>query len=288
MLLPAVAYFLIFSYLPMTGVVIAFKEFTYDGGIFKSPWVGLKNFRFFFESGQALRVTLNTVLYNGTFLIVNTILQLLVAIVLSELAGRGFKKTLQSALLLPHFISWVIVGAFVYNLLNYRYGALNSLLTALGMDPIDVYSLPAAWKYIIVFFNAWKGVGYGSIVYLAAILGIDRSIYEAAEMDGANIFQKIRYITLPELRSTIIIMTLMSIGGIFRGDFSMFYQLVGNNGLLFNATDVIDTFVFRSLMTSQEFGMSAAVGLYQSVLCFILIMITNRTVKKIDPDSALF
>ena len=192
MLLPAVAYFLIFSYLPMTGVVIAFKEFTYDGGIFKSPWVGLKNFRFFFESGQALRVTLNTVLYNGTFLIVNTVLQLLVAIVLSELAGRGFKKTLQSALLLPHFISWVIVGAFVYNLLNYRYGALNSLLTALGMDPIDVYSLPAAWKYIIVFFNAWKGVGYGSIVYLAAILGIDRSIYEAAEMDGANIFQKIR------------------------------------------------------------------------------------------------
>ena len=169
MLLPAVAYFLIFSYLPMTGVVIAFKEFTYDGGIFKSPWVGLKNFRFFFESGQALRVTLNTVLYNGTFLIVNTVLQLLVAIVLSELAGRGFKKTLQSALLLPHFISWVIVGAFVYNLLNYRYGALNSLLTALGMDPIDVYSLPAAWKYIIVFFNAWKGVGYGSIVYLAAI-----------------------------------------------------------------------------------------------------------------------
>lgn len=288
MLLPAVAYFLIFSYLPMTGVVIAFKEFTYDGGIFKSPWVGLKNFRFFFESGQALRVTLNTVLYNGTFLIVNTVLQLLVAIVLSELAGRGFKKTLQSALLLPHFISWVIVGAFVYNLLNYRYGALNSLLTALGMDPIDVYSLPAAWKYIIVFFNAWKGVGYGSIVYLAAILGIDRSIYEAAEMDGADIFQKIRYITLPELKSTIIIMTLMSIGGIFRGDFSMFYQLVGNNGLLFNATDVIDTFVFRSLMTSQEFGMSAAVGLYQSVLCFILIMITNHTVKKIDPDSALF
>lgn len=288
MLLPAVAYFLIFSYLPMTGVVIAFKEFTYDGGIFHSPWVGLKNFRFFFESGQALRVTLNTVLYNATFLIVNTVLQLLVAIVLSELCGRLFKKALRSALLLPHFISWVIVGAFVYNLFNYRYGVLNTILSAFGMDPVDVYTMPSVWKYIIVFFNAWKSVGYGSIVYLAAILGIDKNVYEAADMDGANIFQKIRYITLPELKSTIIVMTLMSIGGIFRGDFSMFYQLVGNNGLLFNATDVIDTFVFRSLMTSQEFGMSAAVGLYQSVLCFILIVITNHAVKRIDPDSALF
>jgi putative aldouronate transport system permease protein len=148
--------------------------------------------------------------------------------------------------------------------------------------------MPSVWKYIIVCFNAWKGVGYGSIVYLAAILGIDRAIFEAADIDGANIIQEIRSIILPSLKTTIIIMILMSIGGIFRGDFSMFFQMVGNNGLLFDATDVIDTFVFRSLMRSQEFGMSAAVGLYQSVLCFILIMATNFAIKKADPDSALF
>ena len=288
MLAPAVLYYFVFMYLPMAGVVIAFKRFDYAAGIFGSPWVGFENFKYFFISGQAFKVTRNTVLYNVVFILVNTTLQLSVAIFLTELKNKYFKKTAQTLMLMPYFISWVVVGAFVYNLFNYEFGAFNTLLKAFGAEPVDVLGTVGAWKYILVFFSAWNGVGYGSIVYLAAITNIDKELYEAAEIDGANIFHQIFKITLPSVKPTVIILTLLSIGTIFRGNFSMFYQIVGNNGLLFDSTDVIDTFVFRSLMQMQEFGMASAAGLYQSVLCFAILMLTNYIIKRIESDYALF
>lgn len=288
MLLPAVLLVLVFAYLPMGGVILAFKQFRYDQGVFGSPWVGLENFKFFFQSGDAMHVTRNTVLYNLAFIIVDTVLEVGFAIILSEIVNKFAKKTLQSVIFLPYFISWVIVSAIAYSLFNFEHGSLNSLLGAIGLKPVDVYAKTSWWKYIIVCFNAWKGVGYGMVVYLAAIAGVDTSLVEAAEIDGANIFQRIRCVTIPTIKPTIITMTLLAVGKIFKGSLDLFYQLVGNNGALFNSTDVIDTYVFRSLITDGDIGRTAAVGFYQSVLCFVAIVIVNKLVKKADPDYALF
>ncbi|WP_079423944.1 ABC transporter permease subunit [Clostridium oryzae] len=288
MLLPATIYFFIFAYLPMAGVVIAFKSLDYSKGIFGSPWVGFDNFKFFFISGQAFSVTRNTILYNLAFILVNTCLQVTMAIFLAEIKGKYFKKITQSLMFLPYFISWVIVGVMVYNLFNFENGTLNSFLKALHLHTIDVYSKPTAWIFIIIIFSAWKNVGYGTVLYLAAIMGVDAEIYEAAEVDGANIFQRIFKITIPCLKPTMIILILLAIGNIFKGDFQMFYQLVGNNGPLFNVTDVIDTFTFRSLIQNSEAGMAAAAGLYQSVFCFITILTANYLVRRYDEDYSLF
>lgn len=288
MILPAVLFFFVMCYLPMAGIVIAFKQYNYAGGIFGSPWVGLENFRYFFESGQLFHVTKNTILYNTAFILINNGLEIAIAILLAEMAGRRLKKWLQSAIFLPYFISWVVVGAFVYNFFNYEFGSVNTLLKSWGLTPVDVYSNPTAWVYILIFFSAWKTVGYGTVFYLAAIMNIDHETYEAAEIDGAHIFQRIRHITLPALVPTIIILLLLAVGNIVRGDFQMFYQIVGDNGLVFNATDVIDTFVVRSLLNIQEFGMSSAAGVYQSVLSFMIIMSVNGIVRKLEKDYALF
>lgn len=288
MLAPAVAFFLLFAYVPMAGIIIAFKRYDYAGGIFGSAWNGLDNFRFFFESGDAWRVTRNTALYNIAFIVVNNALQIFSAIMLFEVGGKWFRKITQSALFLPYFISWVVVGAIAYNLLNYDIGTVNALLRGVGLDPIDIYNTPAYWPYILILVSAWKSLGYGTVMYLAAITGIDTEMYEAAEIDGANIFQRIMKVTIPNLYPTIIILVLLAVGNIFRGDFGMFYNMVGNNGLLFSSTDVIDTFVFRSLITSNDIGMSAAAGVFQSVLGFATIMTVNYAVRRYDKDRALF
>lgn len=288
MLLPSVLFFFLFSYLPIAGIIVAFKSYNFRDGIFGSPWVGLDNFKFFFMSGQAFVVTRNTVLYNLAFIFVNTILQITMAILLSEIAGKWFKKITQSLMFLPYFVSWVIVGVIVYNMFNFEHGTLNSFLKMLHIDTVDVYSMPGAWIFIIIALCAWQGLGYGTVLYLAAIMGIDTEIYEAAEIDGANIFKRIRYITIPSLIPTISILTLLAIGGIFRGNFDMFYQIVGNNGTLFNITDVIDTFTVRALMQNNEVGMAAAAGFYQSVFCFVTIVVVNHIVKKHNPDNSLF
>lgn len=288
MLTPAVFFFLLFAYVPMAGIVLAFKEFNYTGGVFGSPWNGLDNFKFFFNSGDAWRVTRNTALYNIAFIVVNNVLQIFAAILLFEVAGKWFRKLTQTILFLPYFISWVVVGAISYNLFNFDVGTINVLLKGLGMQPVDIYNTAAYWPVILVVVSAWKTLGYGTIMYLAAITGIDTEMYEAAEIDGANIFQRIRKITIPNLMPTVIILVLLAIGNIFRGDFGMFYNMVGNNGLLFSSTDVIDTFVFRSLTTSNEIGMSAAAGFYQSLLGFVTIMLANYAVGRYDKDRALF
>lgn len=288
MLLPTVLYFFIFNYIPMAGIVIAFKRLDYTLGIFKSPWVGFDNFKFFFVSGQAWTVTRNTVLYNVAFIAIGTSLQIALAIFLSELGSKLFKKTTQAMMFLPYFISWVVGGAIVYSFFNYEFGTFNSILASMGKDPVDINTASGAWKYILVFLHTWKGIGYGTVIYLAAIMGIDSEIYEAAEIDGANIFNRIFKITVPCLKPTIIILTLLAIGNIFRGDFGLFWNTVARNGMLFEATDVIDTFTFRSLMQASDFGMAAAAGLYQSVLCFVIITTVNKLVKRVDKDYGLF
>ena len=288
MILPAEIIIIIFSYLPMSGLVLAFKDYRYNLGVFGSEWNGLENFRFLFESGTGWLITKSTILYNLLNLVTSQGLAILIAVAITEMKVIPFKKVTQSVIFFPYFISWVIVGTFVYNIFNYETGLLNTILTTFGADKVNVYSMPWVWPIIICVFNAWKWSGYNSVIYIAAITGIDTECYEAAQIDGANIFQRIRYITIPGIKPTIITMLLLNVGRILRGDFEMFYQIVGNNGQLFNATDVIDTYVFRSLTTSANLGMTAAATFYQSILCFVIIMVVNAIVKKIDKDMALF
>lgn len=288
MILPAVLYTIIFSYIPMGGIILAFKKYSYAGGIFNSPFNGLKNFSFFFKSGQAALVTRNTVLYNLLFIAFNTVLQMSVAILLTEMKNKYFKKVSQSLMFLPYFISWVIVSVISFNMLSFDFGFINRIIEGFGGEKINFYATGGIWPIILTLFGAWKGVGYGSVMYLAAIMGIDTSIYEAAQIDGANVFQRIFRITIPLMMPTVVILLLLAIGGIFRGNFDMFYNLVGNNGLLYNHTDVIDTFTFRALISNNDFGMASAAGLYQSVLCFITILIVNKIVSIYNKDYSLF
>jgi putative aldouronate transport system permease protein len=288
MIAPMVILVFVLLYLPMSGLVLAFKNYKFNLGVFRSEWNGLENFRYLFSSGTGWLITKNTILYNILNLITSQVLAIIIAIGISEMRGRYFKKISQSVIFLPYFISWVIVGTFVFSLFNYETGLINGILKGLGYDAVNFYSMPGAWPFIICLFNAWKWCGYNSVIYIAAITGIDGECYEASEIDGANVFQRIRYITLPSIKPTVITMFLLQIGRILRGDFEMFYQIIGNNGQLYNATDVIDTYVFRSLMQNANLGMTAAATFYQSVLCFIIIMIVNHVVKKLDKDLALF
>lgn len=288
MILPAMLVVLVFSYIPLNGLVLAFKDFRYAEGVWGSPWNGLENFRFLFSSGKGWLLTRNTILYNMVNLFISQALALVVAIVLSEMRRERFKKVTQSIIFLPYFISWIIVGAFVQNIFNYETGTLNNFLVNLGLPRINMYELPYAWIFVIIFFNSWKWVGYNSVIYIAAITGLDRECFEAASIDGANVWQKIRYITIPGIKPTMIIIFLLNLGKVLRGDFQMFYQIIGMNGQLYDITDVIDTYVFRSLLSGTDMGMTAAATLYQSIMCFVIINIANAIVKKIDPDYALF
>ena len=250
--------------------------------------MGLENFRFLIQSGQLVELTKNTILYNLAFILLGNLLAVFVAILLNEMQCKWFKKVSQTMMFLPYFISWVIVGVMAFNIFSSDYGILNRLIVALGGEKFPFYTTPQVWPFIILFFNIWKGVGYGSVMYLAAIMGVDTSIYEAAAIDGANVFQRIFKVTIPSIMPTIIILFLMSIGGIFKGNFDMFYNLVGTNGLLYNYTDVIDTLAFRALISSNDFGMSAAIGLFQSVLCFVTVLAANKLVSLYDKDYTLF
>lgn len=285
---PAIIFFFVFSYMPMPGAYIAFTNFQYNKGIFGSPFVGLQNFKFLFMSGQLTLLLKNTVLYNIAFILLGNILQLLFAILLNEVASKWFKKTTQSMMFLPYFISDVLVSLLVYNLLNYDYGFISNLVRSMGGEMPKVYQMANAWPVIIVLVNLWKGTGYGTVVYFAAITGMDTSMMEAAQIDGANGFQRIRYITLPTLKPTVVILFLFAIGGILKGNFGLFYNLVGNNSMLFKTTDIIETYVYRSMMNSFNFAQSSAVGLFQSVVGFFIVIGANAFVKKLDPDYALF
>ncbi|MBB6673554.1 ABC transporter permease [Cohnella nanjingensis] len=288
MILPALLFFVLFSYAPMVGVYFAFTNFSFDGGLFKSPFVGMDNFKFLFESGTLWNLTKNTILYNIAFILIGNVLQVMSAVFLSELPGRWFKKTSQSIMFLPFFVSFVLVGAFVFNLFSTNNGLVNTLLEQLGMQPYDFYMHTAPWKYIIVFFSVWKGLGYGTVIYLAAIMSISDEYHEAAKIDGANIFQRIRFITIPMLVPTFILLILLSLGGILKGQFDLFYQIIGNNGMLFDSTDVIDTYVFRALAVNFDIGMGTAAGLYQSFFGLALVLTVNYIIRRTRDDYALF
>ncbi|MCM0650226.1 ABC transporter permease subunit [Clostridium swellfunianum] len=288
MISPVIIYFIIFSYIPMPGAYIAFVDYNIGKGIFGSRFVGLKNFEFLIKTGDLWRITKNTLLYNFAFLALTNISQVAFAIMISEISSRWFKKLSQSIILLPHFISMVIVGFFAYNLFNFNHGFINTILTSFGLAKHDFYSDQGIWKYIIVFFKIWASTGYGMIIYLAAITGISSEIYEAAELDGATAWQKIRCIIIPLLKPTFILLFLFGLGGILKGSFDLFYNLIGNNSVLYRQTDIIDTFVFRSLVGQFNFSQGAAVGFYQSVFGLILVLTVNAIVKRIEPDSALF
>ena len=291
MCLPAILFFFVFSYLPMPGAYIAFTNYKYGNGfwgIFTSPYVGLKNFQFLFISGQLGVLLKNTILYNLAFIILGNILQLTFAIMLNEVAFKGYKKTAQSIMFLPYFISDVLVSLLVYNLINYDFGFISHLVRNLGGTMPKVYQNADAWPFIIVLVHLWKSTGYGTVVYFAAITGMDSSMMEAAQIDGANAWQRIRYITLPTLKPTVIILFLFAIGGILKGNFGLFYNLVGNNSMLFKTTDIIETYVYRSMMNSFNVSQSSAVGLFQSVVGFFIVLGANAFVKHLDPDYALF
>ena len=288
LLLPAVVYVLIFSYAPMAGVVMAFEKYNFSLGLLHSPWVGLKNFRFLTVSNKLWPLTRNTLLYNLAFIAVGMVMEVGFAIIINEMRCRWFKKTFQSFIFLPYFISWVIASAVVQTLLDYDTGLISRIARSLGLQMVNVYVDKRPWPFLLVFFRMWKGVGYGSIIYLSAITVIDSEMYEAAEIDGANSWQKVFSITLPSLIPTMVIMFLLACGQVFRGDFGMFYQLIGNNGVLLESCDILDLYIYRAMAGNGNLGYGAAAGFYQSILCFVTILLANFVVKKIQPDYTLF
>lgn len=285
---PAMLFFLAFSYAPLPGIWVAFVKYNYRKGIFGSDFVGLRNFEFLAQSGKLAELTKNTILYNVAFIILGNLLAIFIAILLNEMKSKMFKKVSQTMMFLPYFISQVLVGILVYNLLNYDYGFVNSVLTSLGFEKWGPYSDPGAWPVLMVVIHLWQQTGYNSVVYFAAIMGIDSEIVEAARVDGANGFQKIRYIILPSLKPTLVILLLFALGGIVKGNFGLFYNIIGTNSLLYPTTDIIETFVYRATITDFNFSTASAVGLYQSIIGFVMVMVCNWVVKKIEPDYSLF
>lgn len=286
---PGIVYLIINNYIPMAGLFVAFKKYNFMKGLFGSDWYGFKNFEFLFATKDAWVMTRNTILYNLAFIIVGTVFAIAIAIMLCELGTRLRVKFFQAALLMPNLLSWVVIGFIAFAFLSAETGFINkTILAAMGKEPETWYMKANAWPWILIIVNLWKNAGYQSIVYMASISGIDKSLYEAAAMDGATKMEQIFKITLPLLKPTIITLTLMSIGRMFYSDFGLFYQVPMNSGALFSVTQTIDTYVYRGLMESNNIGMSAAAGFYQSVVGFILVLAANWTVRKIDSDNALF
>ena len=287
--LPGLIYLLINNYLPMFGVFLAFKDYSYARGIFGSKWNGLDNFEFLFRTKDAWIMTRNTILYNAAFIILGTVFAIFVAILIHELGQKRRVKFYQASLMLPNLLSWVVVGFIVYAFLNADNGFINNTVyKGLGIQPVSWYSKKDPWPFILVFVYLWKFVGTNSIIYVAGIAGMDREIFEAAQLDGASKVKQILHITVPMLKPTIITLTLMAVGRIFYSDFGLFYQVPANSGRLFAVTQTIDTYVYRGLMESNDVGMSAAAALYQSVVGFILVIGANALVRKIDRENALF
>ena len=288
MALPAVIWLLVFSYLPMFGLIIAFKNYKYDKGIFGSAWAGLENFRYLFATKAAQDITFNTLYMNALFIVTTLVVSITVAILAHSIKNHFLTKYYQSALFLPFFISYIIVAIFVQALLGNDTGMVNRLLQHFGRPGIDWYSSPQYWPAILTLVNLWKSIGFWSLIYFAGLLGINPEFYEAAEVDGAGNWAKLVYITLPLLTPLIIINVILSIGRIFYADFGLFYQVTMNRGQLFSTTNVIDTYVYRSLVTTGDIGMASAAGFYQAIVGFLLVLGSNLIVRRINPDKAVF
>ncbi|ASA26443.1 sugar ABC transporter permease [Paenibacillus donghaensis] len=290
MIIPMIIYFVLFSYLPLAGLYNAFTDYDFSKGLL-SPFVGLKNFEFLFHGGMdsiIWKLTRNTILYNVAFIVLSNLCQITMAVLLKEVAMKKFVRVSQTLMFMPYFVSMVIIGSIVYNLFNYNYGVFNNIFTSLGFEKFDFYRTTWVWPIIIVVIEIWKGLGYGTVIYLASIMGIDESIYEAAYVDGASKLQRIRHITIPLLKPTIIVLLLFSIGGILRGQFDLFWNIIGNNGLLLTTTDIIDTYVYRALTVNFSINLGTAAGLYQSLFGLALVLTVNAVIRKFDNENSLF
>lgn len=273
----------------MFGTVMAFKKMDFKKGILKSPWNGLKNFKFLFASSDAWTITRNTVGYNIVFFIVGTIMAIVMAILINEIVASKAKKLYQSLILLPYLVSWVIVSYLAFAYLSADVGMINnSILEPMGREGVGWYQERKYWPYFLVFVYVWKNVGYSMIIYLSSIVGISSDYYEAARIDGASKWKQIRYITLPLLKPTVITLMILAIGQVFRSDFGLFYQMPRNSGMLYPVTRTLDVYVYQALMENANYGMSSAASFYQSIVGFVLIVLANKLVKKYEPKSALF
>jgi putative aldouronate transport system permease protein len=288
MALPGIIFLFIFNYLPMFGTIIAFKNFNYKDGILKSPWSGIENFKFLLTSDQAGRVIFNTIFLNLMFIFIGTVISMALALLLNEVTHKGFKKVSQSIILMPYFLSWVVISVIVYSILNYEHGTLNTYLQQLGFQPVNVYTDAGIWPFMLTLIYCWKSVGLGMVIYLAVLAGINSEYYEAAMIDGAGKIKQIWHISFPMLIPTTVILTILSIGKIMNADFGMFFSIVGNNSVIYSTADVIDTFVYRSLRELGDIGMSSAVGFLQSTVGFVLVMVSNLIVRKVSKENALF
>jgi len=287
MTLPSMIWVIIFCYVPLYGVQIAFKRFSYKEGIWGSPWVGLDNFEFLFQYKGVGRIFFNTIFLNLLFLISTTVMSILLALVFVEIKKRVYNKVVQTIAIFPHFVSWTVVAMFLSGIVGGS-GLVTKWVTEITGSNPQFYSSPGWWPLILVLLRIWQGAGYGTIVYVAAITGFDQEMYEAARVDGATRFQQITRITLPLLKVTAVMLTIMGIGKIFNGDFGMIYAVVGDNSQLYSTTDVIDTFVYRALRQLNNLGMSTATSLFQSIVGLILVFTTNAVTKKLEPDAAIF
>ena len=285
---PGIIFFLVFAYLPMAGAGVAFMDFKANMGLFRSPWVGLNNFKFLFVNDSMRRAVINTLVLNTIFIITGHGFAIMASIFLNEIKAVIFKKTVQNLIFLPYFVSWIVVSAFSVNLFASKGGIMNNVIQLFGMESITWNTRADLWPFILTFFANWKAVGFLSIVYLAVITGISPEYYESTQIDGATKLQQMIHITFPMLIPTITIMLLISIGRIFFADFGMIYGLIGENSALFPTTDVIDTFVFRALRTLGDVGMASAAGLFQSVIGFVLVLGANMITNRYQKDGALF
>lgn len=291
--LPGLIWFAIFSYLPMMGIVLAFKNYRiHKGGfvasVINSKWIGFDNFKFLFATKDFNIIIRNTVGYSFTFLILGIIVPVIIAIMLSEVLNKRLAKFAQSAMFLPYFISWVIISYFVFALLSPQNGFMNKFLESMNMTTIAWYSEPKYWPYILVILNVWKTAGYGTVVYLASIVGIDKTYYEAACIDGATKWQQIKYITIQLIKPVIIIMFILNVGKLFNSDFGLFYKVPRNIGTLYPVTQTVDTYVYRTMAVLGNIGMSSAVAFLQSIIGLILVLASNYIVGKIDKEQTLF
>ena len=287
--IPSMLYLIINNYLPMGGLILAFKQYSFARGIMNSPWNGIDNFTFLFGSKWAGIMFRNTICYNILFLVLNTVVAIFIAIILSEIASERRKKFYQTVILIPYLMSTVLVGYLVFAFFSGSNGFINmSILAPLGIEPVSWYTEKKAWPFILTVVQLWRSFGFQSIVYYATIIGFDKSLFEAAAIDGATVWQQIKCITLPLLKPTVIILTIMGLGRMFNSDFGLFYQVPQNSGMLYDVTTTIDTFVYRTLMMDHDIGRSMAAGFLQSILGFIVVMVSNGIVRRIDKDSAMF
>lgn len=286
--LPGLAYLFINNYLPLAGLQIAFKNFSYSKGMWASKWIGLKNFKFLFKTSDAWIMIRNTLLYNIVWIVLGAVLGVAAAILINEVVGKLKKKFYMTVILLPYLMSAVIIAYLVYAYLSPSAGLFTKWLeNTLGSAP-QFYQEKVWWPFILTFVSQWKSIGFGMILYLSSVLGIDQSLYEAATLDGASRWQQHKMITIPLLKPTIIMMFILNLGQIFRSDFGLFYQVPMNQGALFSVTQTIDTYVYRALLTLNDVGMSSAASFIQSVVGFVFIVAANKIISRFDKSSSLF